>query len=838
MEKGICQIIHAFTMKPKTFDTLAIQSAVQSKIASRYDSEEPLASPTNTESTVFSTLKITHDFDDETELQEKVQRNIDEIIERLPATIHINDISTNERKLLTQLIRQKPDAILPRLEYDSRLLNETAYSTRVIIADIIAAGGGKDFVNQLQAIDPSDFSDNARFTLTILVENGLASEVIELILADVELNNSDSPFVVFMATLEEKYHFLEHFPNFIPQTISTENITTRLLDFVENTSKNTFETIILSKITEISLLKATPEIVKLFYYAADLRYIDQLTKKLTGNINISQLTNLQQKILKVIFHNYENPSSLISEGLITIPTNVESYNQTGLDFLTWMTVYGKNIEYNDEFLLQLIPIKISVNEMSHNLYFLVAALIKAGYVIEIIERFEGKFSLEQVSDYFRIFEALTHKLYTATAIPSNQSEQLTFEKIVSLIDHDFRIDPNTSEKELLAITKLIDTLSAPQFIKSVSGEVDVYNLSDQTIKLLKKLKTKGEVGFFTLFSLLPTEIDITRLNERSSSFFNNLTQASNPRYILKEPTTAIAYRLRGSINIMDINKPFADLLRAITVCNLQNKIEPLLSYENMDPAQLSEEQWYLLAYLPGAFDQLSTEGKLERSSFSSNLLRDQINASPDYLRKAGPDLAAVIETIPLLPNAERNGFRIAEITKTGSSQVVYYKETPSGEIYCIFQASGIPTSALDAYELTAQHIPEFVSTANYFELSDKSIPATFIRKKANSFREIFTGMPFSSLQKAENIPPELWENICMQRAKILHTLSRLHVNHGHPHGGNFNVRFLVEDTKTGEKLLRFTYADTLSEVDSSPDTELKITPIVTLRDWDRAVIDT
>lgn len=59
------------------------------------------------------------------------------------------------------------------------------------------------------------------------------------------------------------------------------------------------------------------------------------------------------------------------------------------------------------------------------------------------------------------------------------------------------------------------------------------------------------------------------------------------------------------------------------------------------------------------------------------------------------------------------------------------------------------------------------------------------------------------------------------------------VQHGHPHDGNFNLRWLLQDDKGGGKEVIF---DPNIALQRAYEEELSITPIVTLRDWDQGFL--
>lgn len=207
----------------------------------------------------------------------------------------------------------------------------------------------------------------------------------------------------------------------------------------------------------------------------------------------------------------------------------------------------------------------------------------------------------------------------------------------------------------------------------------------------------------------------------------------------------------------------------------------------------------------------------------------------DIWQKAGPNLYEIIKNFRV--NSEesikklKNGWFRAKFEKGEGDFGYIYIWLKSKEFKVVFRSQNINEESLDNYQKALTLIPNFVSRKTYPELQPSETGKENLQTKtlfSDSFREVYAGITLEDLHLSA-LPKKIRDSILNQRKFILLKLAINGIDHGHPHDANFNVRFLLE--KDGKKQILF---DVNLAIKKAVENKMSITPIVTLRDWDKA----
>ena len=167
------------------------------------------------------------------------------------------------------------------------------------------------------------------------------------------------------------------------------------------------------------------------------------------------------------------------------------------------------------------------------------------------------------------------------------------------------------------------------------------------------------------------------------------------------------------------------------------------------------------------------------------------------------------------------------LNKSGSNTDIFVNERDKK---IVFRLEGMLPQELKEKREALLKLPEYVTGPIYIEQinEDRSNgPRMNERQRLN--REVFSGIALGLLN-LDLFPIEVKKSILEQRNYIHLKMQELGILHDHPHDMNFNVRFLVTQ-QSGQKKVIFEPKEAFELAVQPGNT---ITPIVTIRDWDKA----
>jgi len=218
--------------------------------------------------------------------------------------------------------------------------------------------------------------------------------------------------------------------------------------------------------------------------------------------------------------------------------------------------------------------------------------------------------------------------------------------------------------------------------------------------------------------------------------------------------------------------------------------------------------------------------------------------------QVGPYLHEQIALLPIVKETRKEfafGWQRFELKKEDSIAYIYIKKgafPPKIQFRTDLHVRekryqfGQSNEKLASYKEACQAIPEFINMGFYQELNDnpKAIlenprilekPITGLSEDT-SFREVFGGAQVN--QYLDYKEQSLIDHLTSQYYYINLELKAHGIVHGHPHDRNMNVRFLLVDSE-GKKQVLF---DANQAIRLAKEQKCQLTPIVTLRDWDRS----
>lgn len=159
------------------------------------------------------------------------------------------------------------------------------------------------------------------------------------------------------------------------------------------------------------------------------------------------------------------------------------------------------------------------------------------------------------------------------------------------------------------------------------------------------------------------------------------------------------------------------------------------------------------------------------------------------------------------------------------SKLYVFTNSKTKEMF--FRGKDIPSGSLEILKDVINNYSDFMPSNYYWEVEDSA--KTNVKFGTSGFREVFEGISLDQLELS-SLPEAIKRSIILQRYYIILELYRNGIDHGHPHIRNFNVRFLLEDAM-GRKTVDF---DPALAIKTARRYGMTLTPIVILRDWDKA----
>ncbi|MFA6814465.1 MAG: hypothetical protein WCR60_02880, partial [Patescibacteria group bacterium] len=451
---------------------------------------------------------------------------------------------------------------------------------------------------------------------------------------------------------------------------------------------------------------------------------------------------------------------------------------------------------------------LDFKNLSDGVAYLLQSLVEKGYDQEILDRLPASLDFKNLSDGVAyLLRSLVEKGY----------DQEILDRLPASLDFK-----NLSDGVAYLLQSLVEKGYDQEILDRSPASLDFKNLSQGAEFLLRSLLEKGYGK--KILAKLPAQLDLNDLSQGAVCLFRSLLEKGYGKKILA--------KLPAQLDLNDLSDEAGNLLVSLLEKGYGKKIIAKLPAQP-DLKNLSQGAEFLLRSLTKKPEgEKFVKELLERSkgTVRKGISGDELGF---FEGQIAPSLSEIIQTFPIKEGSAkewRGGWLRAELNKTGSKSYVFFKPDGEESFKIIFFNDEIGDSSLEAYKLATKLIPGFVSAPVYWELLDgeNQCPEPLLRK--NGFREVYAGLSLGSIN-LNDLPRAIRDSINIQKEITILTLGIYNIHHGHPHDGNFNVRFLLTD-ENGTKSLLF---DLNKAIKMAKENNCLLTPIVTLRDWDRAV---
>ena len=516
-------------------------------------------------------------------------------------------------------------------------------------------------------------------------------------------------------------------------------------------------------------------------------------------IDLSSLSKEGASLLKSLIDNGQT-QKVISR----LPESIDlsSLSRGGASLLEPLTY-----RYQTQEVISRLPESIDLSSLSRGGASLLKSLIDNGQTQEVISRLNLPESIDLSSlskEEASLLKPLAYR-YQAQEVISRLPESIDLSSL--------------SDGGSSLLRSLIDRDQTQEVISRLSESIDLSSLSRGGSSLLKSLIGRDQTQ--EVISRLSESIDLSNLLEGGSSLLESL--------IGNDQTQEVISRLPESIDLSSLSDEGSSLLKSLIGNDQTQEVISRLP-ESIDLSSLSRGGSSLLKSLIDKNRTQEIKDKMKIDNLRKPLsLQEEDMANLNIEEKLDSVINKVIANFPLEKETKRHGWIKSSLKKTGSKTSVFIKniEDPQN-IVILFHNKKISKESLLAYKAASQLLPGYVSFPVYPELLDdtekKQIHTTF-----DGYREVYAGPAIRDLTLAD-LPSSIRESIFQQVFHILFTLNEQGLKHNHAHLGNFNVRFLLKDQQ-GKKQLCF---DPYRAIKTAIDSNLTLTPIVILRDWDMA----
>jgi|GEM_PF-4966699 len=772
-------------------------------------------------------------------------------VANLPEKIIVTEITAEQSDFLKHLASNGfAKQILAKTEFNRKQEGQSQVM-RLIDFDKITHQAGELLVILLDNVSPenlagylpekidlSKLSYGGRKILEFLFKKNLKPEILEKLpkdLANTAINYDSSNFIArIFSQLSEReivYFFptkinllklnlfwieiirvmcqrctIETLASYVPEEINLENLDDGgllLVSFLTN--KLSTQWLKKRLPAHFDLTKMSEAARSIFNDLADQNSLVDVLSKLPVEIPINNLSRGSIPLLEAEITRVGIEAFWLR---IKKPLELKTLSMASASFLNSLVdAYGRDFEFK---ILEILPAEITFDgfqtDSSCNL------LSKFTFSVE---------STKKLLKYFKPGIQITNL---------NNSELGLFGRILSLdfgtelmslLDKTLDLSLFTNDQQKYFCSGLIKFGFASQLVEMLPEKIDYYALSDEASWFLIELISHSDVRSFSKF--IPKDLDWPLVTDGAKLFLRDLAQSELADQFLDLIPAAIDLE-----KISDNQAKF--LIMAGNGKLLQAILDRISQDSNLD--NLSEGGLSLLVRLGYRIEAK----KLLRDILSKNSGMIRKNLSPDELpeltTQVGPYLHELIENFPLVPDSVvllGGGWAKAQINKETDSSTFVYFNLSHDFPRIFFRNFGIKPKAIEVYQQAAGLLPDYVAGIAYPELSNlDSAQIMNYKTYKQGFREVYAGVDVETLLKFP-VPAEIKANIHRQVNYILLNLSLNNIEHGHPHPGNFNVRFLLI-SKTGEKQVCF---DLNYAIQVAKQQQLSLTPIVVLRDWDQ-----
>ena len=553
-------------------------------------------------------------------------------------------------------------------------------------------------------------------------------------------------------------------------------------------------------------------------HATDERHSEVIFGALRKPISLRHLRSFHIKLLEKLRSTLPNPTRMIellpmqiepqlpsgiySDSLIImlfelgfseqiwqrLPTQLPEFSKLGGGFLSILHLFQARGTHQDE-ILHVLPKVLDLNKMRYQESELILEIINTRGTEEIVSRLPDYFDLTLISEYG---SQVVHKLFR------RGHKELILNRLPSVCN--------------------LDSLS--------DGAITLFRQIDFPPLTIEPTRDNRMLSRKLLDSLKPSQ--------EQEPFFRNETSMTALSVPIEQNTVVIP----ATINLESIS-----VNAAIFIYEYVNRNEILRRLpKSLANTTISEGGGYLLSELIRSGDGVKKVKKLiqEYLETAPKFLRKPIH--PSELRgiseKVGPYFFEVIDDFPIVNDSieklKNNWFK-AEVEKGGSKSFVFLRLEPDSE-KIIFRSTNYDPKSLDAYRLAVKQLPLYISCQWYQELVEQHdgqiLPKINPPQMGLGFREVFAGASFGDYA-SYNLPGPIKQSICQQIMYIKTQLFRQGIRHNDDHPWNYNLRFLLSSPDDSDKHISF---DLNAAIQVAVEKGWYLTPIVTLRDWDKATI--
>ena len=660
--------------------------------------------------------------------------------------------------------------------------------------------------------------------------------------------------------LAENQEFIYFFED-LPQTLDLSSLGVNLGYFLRGLVGTVPDEELLAKLPDtIDLNSLTLGACTFLDRLVDKGCQEEIIDRLPQDLEVTELDVLTRLLLRRL-PNSSTARSLVDK--ITKPNDFSELNAGNLRYLAELAAEG-----SASVVLDKLPDTINFESLSREGGWLLQVLVRRGCGTQILEYVPDQVDLQRLrQEQGWPLAALTEKGFgpeILTRLPEifdlNTMSKDAGKVLASLArkglahglvrrlpaDFDLR---TISEGGGLILSELVRLRG---WADQLPDELDLVNTSQGGGKFLGALAASRYDQMLT--DKLPDKIELDQINEETGAFLRDLVNTYHEQ--------AIMDRLPDQLQLGGIKSAtvLASLARAGYERELLDRLPDKLDLTNLLPEETlfletlvrsGYSMWLLLKLPePGQLKDVSEAAgnflwRLFTESRDKSLIKSMLEElEPELRRPISPDqiddeyldeevdigLPELIDGFPIEMGSKqelRQGWQRAAIKKTGSKTYVYFKPESDGMFKLVFANDEIEEMSLKGYREITKLIPEYVSSAEYFELDDEGRrPEPVFRRQG--YREIYAGPSIRSIE-IDELPPPIKASINAQISYISWVLAVHGIKHGHLHNGNLNVRFLLEGDEGKQVCFDVGRALRLAK-----EKEWMITPIVILRDWDLA----
>jgi hypothetical protein len=412
------------------------------------------------------------------------------------------------------------------------------------------------------------------------------------------------------------------------------------------------------------------------------------------------------------------------------------------------------------------------------------------------------------------------------AVEAYSEKKIPVEKLIALLPKAISVTNLILEIYILS-EELIRNGFGNVILERLPTEIDVSVIDDYGSNILLELITNNQEK--DVFSRFINPLPLFQMNRKAEGFFIRMFE--------QKPETAVAIANLLPVHI-DPTELEDSSLRVVLLLSKYGQGEAVLArFPTVDIFGLSEQEEKVITWalrsgeIPKVLENVlslaeSPRQEMDASDWDSSSIPDNLHDSYiENLKTNLTEIPSLDEDEELTEDWTKYQLNKDDFLPNRQSQVFVYLNNKTQAL--IFRGERIASKSLDLLKEVKKVHPEFMPSSYYWDLTDS--PEREMQFGTSGFREVFEGISIDKLA-LDTLPEPLRRSIILQRYYIIAKLREMGIDHGHPHTGNFNVRFLLQDAD-GKKVLEF---DPKKAIQIAQQRRMTLKPIVILRDWDLA----